>query len=136
MIQMIRSSQYQCDNLPADWDRINEMSDAWRNPKDVSFKDGRLFLHGIDLEDQLEMNSRTAWDTKNYEALGEELGRASIKLVNNGKLIDQGQDVSGGDSGSTSGGDPTKLYFQRMGAQFAAGFYFGMNIGGFDQDML
>jgi len=49
MIHMIRSSESQCGVLNADWDTINQMSDAWRNPKDVAFEDGTLYLHGIDI---------------------------------------------------------------------------------------
>jgi hypothetical protein len=54
LIHMIRSSKSQCKNLNADWDKINKMTDAWGNPRDVSFNNNRLLLHGIDLEDQLD----------------------------------------------------------------------------------
>ena len=133
MIHMIRSSQSQCQKLNADWDKINKMSDAWRNPKDVSFNNNRLSLHGMDLEDQLGLRSQAAWAAKDYETVGEELGRASLKLINNGKLIDQGKDPS---SGSSTDVDPKKVYFQKMGAEFASGFLFGIRIGGFNEDEL
>lgn len=63
MIHMIRSSQSQCGALPADWDALNEMSEAWRNPKDVKFQDGALLLHGIDIGKQLEA-SVNFWNSK------------------------------------------------------------------------
>lgn len=64
-------------------------------------------------------------------------------LTHNGKLIDQGKDIPGSGTkptpgtGSTGGTkDPKRAYFTKMGADFAAGFLFGTNIGGFDEKML
>jgi hypothetical protein len=61
MIHMIRSSQSQCDALDADWDTLNEMSDAWRNPKDVKFTGDQLLIHGMDIRTQLD-DSIKAWN--------------------------------------------------------------------------
>jgi len=58
---MIRSSQSKCGALNADWDTLNEMSDAWRNPKDVQFTGDQLLIHGIDIRDQLA-DSVEAWN--------------------------------------------------------------------------
>jgi len=90
MIHMIKSSQSQCADLNADWDKINKMSDAWKNPKDVSYNNGRLLFHGIDIEDELDVHSSAAWESRDFYTVGEELGKASLKLINNGKLIDDG----------------------------------------------
>lgn len=49
MIHMIRSSESQCEVLDADWDSINQMSEAWRAPKDIKFEDGTLYVHGVDI---------------------------------------------------------------------------------------
>lgn len=127
MIHMIRSSQSQCDALDADWDALNVMSEAWRNPKDVKFDGQQLLIHGMDIRTQLE-TSITAWNAKDYEKVGYELGVASLILSKNGKKIDLGQDPTKV--------DPKKAYFNKMGAEFAAGFLFGANIGGFDEKML
>lgn len=140
MIHMIRSSQSQCDALPADWDTINDMSEAWRNPKDVQFDGDQLLLHGMDIRTQLD-DSVTAWNQGDFEKVGFELGLASLILINNGKLIDQGRDPRdlGGRGRPDQGGqdmDPKRAFFTKMGADFASGFLFGANIGGFDEKML
>jgi hypothetical protein len=102
MIHMIRSSQSQCEALNADWDMLNEMSEAWRNPKDVKFTGDQLLIHGMDIRTQL-VDSIKAWNNKDFEKVGYELGLASVILVNNGKLIDQGKDVNTTPGGSQGG---------------------------------
>lgn len=61
-------------------------------------------------------------------------------LIKNGQLIDQGKDpnptTSPVNTGSQDAVDPKRAYFTKMGAEFAAGFLFGANIGGFDEKML
>jgi len=114
------------------------MSEAWRNPKDVKFTGDQLLIHGMDIRTQL-VESIQAWNNKDFEKVGYELGLASLILVNNGKLIDQGKDVNPSTGKGTQGGapqDPKRAYFTKMGAEFAAGFLFGTNIGGFDEKML
>lgn len=69
------------------------MSEAWRNPKDVQFTGDQLLLHGMDIYTQLS-DSVQAWINKDFEKVGVELGEASLILINNGKLIDQGIDVN------------------------------------------
>lgn len=92
MIHMIRSSESRCGALPADWDTLNEMSEAWRNPKDVEFGDEGLLVHGVNIT-KFAGETANAWDNKDYEKVGYEIGRASLSIVHNGKLIDLGQDV-------------------------------------------
>jgi hypothetical protein len=129
MIHMISTSESRCGALPADWDALHEMSEAWRNPKDVEYTaDGDLKVHGVNISDLFNA-SITDFDAKNYEKVGFELGKASLLITHNGKLIDLGQDVSGKV-------DPKKAYFQKMGAEFAAGFFFGINVNGFDEKMI
>ena len=127
MIHMLRSSKSKCGALNADWDTLNEMSDAWRNPKDVQFTGDQLLIHGIDIRDQLA-DSVEAWNDQDFEKVGYELGLASMLLIRNGQKIDQGIDVNKE--------DPKKAFFTKMGAEFAAGFLFGANVGGFDEKML
>jgi hypothetical protein len=84
---MIRSSQSQCGALDANWDDINAMSEAWRNPKDVKFDGDQLLIHGMDIRTQL-VDSIDAWNNQNFEKVGYELGVASLILIQNGKKID------------------------------------------------
>ena len=84
MIHMIRSSESQCDALNADWDTLNKMSDAWRNPKDVKFTGDQLLIHGMDIRTQLA-ESVQAWNQQDFEKVGFELGVASLILIKNGQ---------------------------------------------------
>ena len=53
----------------------------------MKFDKGDLLLHGIDIELHLG-TAITAWDAKDYETVGKEIGRVSLALLNNGDLID------------------------------------------------
>jgi len=132
MIHMLGSSEPLCPVLRIDWDAVDNMSDAWRNPKDIQFADGTLYLHGIDIGGDL-VDSLDDMANANFEEVGAALGRASVRLVNNGELIDNGWDPNANNGGS---GDVDVDYFNALGTEFASGFLYGAHIGDFDEDML
>lgn len=104
------------------------MSEAWSNPKDVSYDGVHLEIHGIDIREQMRA-CLTAYDgpEPNLDLIGRELGLASRKLVSNIQRTNQGQDL---------GTNYKQQYYQTMGAEFVGGFLFGANIGGFDTTMI
>lgn len=67
------------------------MADAWNQPKDVSFSDETLYIHGIDIGDEL-IDAVDAWNNENYEEVGYELGEASWIMLGNSQKIDAGID--------------------------------------------
>ena len=84
-------------------------------------------MHGIDIGEELS-EAIDAWNVQDYETAGFEIGQASLTLLQNKKMIDMGKDPNQVDA--------QKAYFLTMGAEFAAGLYFGANVGAFDEMMI
>lgn len=104
------------------------MSEAWSNPKDVSYDGVNLEIHGVDIREQMRA-CLTAYDgpEPDLEYVGSELGIASRKLVSNAQKTNYGQDL---------GANYKQQYYQTMASEFAGGFLFGANVGGFDSTMI
>jgi len=51
VIHMIRTSESKCKDaiVDGDWDTLNNMAEAWANPKDLEFTSDTLYVHGVDV---------------------------------------------------------------------------------------
>jgi hypothetical protein len=128
-VHMISTSQKSCPTLAAEWDRIKEIADTWNHPDDFAFDNEKeILFNGENLYPYIE-KALKFYEDKKYRDFGEQFGIMSEQIMIGKTLINEFDY-------DPRSQDTKKLYFQRWGAEFVAGFSYGMHVGDFDQEML
>jgi len=129
MVHMITTSEKSCTHFAAEWDRIKEIANVWNHPNDFSFDNSETILfNGENLYPYIT-KALQFYEEKNYEKFGEQFGIASEQIMMGKTLIEEFKY-------DPRSQDETKLYFQRWGAEFTAGFAYGMHLGEVDVNSL
>ena len=123
IVHMITISQNNCPDLSQDWDYIKDIANSWNKPEAFFTKPGEVFVNGKNIYPMIDEAIKN-YSQKNYKGFGQQLGIASQQIMIGKCLIeDFGYSKLPQDQENQGVG-----YFHQFGAQFAAGFIYGLDI--------
>lgn len=134
MVVGLATARGDCGQMRADWDKLAKFGDVWKTPVTLAYRqDVDFVINGSDIFPEINM-AIGAYDSASFYDFGARLGEASNKIFNGMERYKNRKEHP--DPKVTPIPDAKIQYAKKMGAEFAAGFLYGAQVGGFDEGKL